>query len=61
MFPWVNRVVENPYQKLIGHKFTDGKGYPLHGLYMNTKRVIKTLEVKENNKITGIEITVKNA
>lgn len=39
MFPWVNRVIDNPYME---HKFTDGKGYPLHGLYMNTKRVFKT-------------------
>ena len=38
MYPWVNRVEQNPFP--IESEYKDGNGIPLHGLYVNDKREI---------------------
>ncbi len=60
MFPWVNRIVESPYAKIAQYQFADGKGYPLHGLYANTKREVKVQE-KLNENSPQIQIKISDA
>ena len=43
MFPWVNRVKNNPYHQSILNPFQDTNKYPLHGLYPNTKRNLQII------------------
>jgi len=38
MFPWVNRVIDNPYAKYFPNNFVDGNNLPLHGLFAASKR-----------------------
>jgi hypothetical protein len=42
MYPWVNRVEENPFLPVQSEYF-DGNGLPIHGLYVNDKRDITML------------------
>jgi galactose mutarotase-like enzyme len=46
MFPWVNRIEENPFLPVESEHF-DGNGIPLHGLYVNDQREI-TVSPSEN-------------
>lgn len=50
MFPWVNRVEENPFLPVKSEYF-DGNGLPLHGLYVNAKRDIITTSSPTNDRI----------